>query len=413
MPATLWTNAGLNFALTGVGGGAEYEGSAIARSSDLKGENTMKRVNVIAVLSLVVGATVGGCAHQQGSEQLVATDHYVNVRSSIPEIAGQNTRIYVRERSRPARADASKGVVLFVHGAGTPAAVAFDASRPDYSWMAYLAAAGYDTFAMDQTGYGRSTRPAAMEDPCNLPPKQRAEIGHAGDACKPMPPRHLTPITSEWEEIDAVVEYLKKLRGVKRVSLVAWSRGGPRAGGYAALHPDKVERLILLAPAYTRAMPATAPKLPASATLMNIQSRASFIANWDRQVGCANQYEAATLDAVWSDMLSSDPVGSKWGSGVRRAPNTTVWGWTTAVVGKSQTPTLMVAGEHDKQVVPERVEHLYNDLGSSRKVFIQLACSSHNAMWEVNRAHLFRASREWLDSGTVDGKQTGMLRMGY
>jgi hypothetical protein len=45
----------------------------------------------------------------------------------------------------------------------------------------------------------------------------------------------------------------------------------------------------MLAPAYTRAMPATAPKLPASATLMNIQSRASFIANWDRQVGCADQ----------------------------------------------------------------------------------------------------------------------------
>ena len=156
----------LNFALTVLRGGAEYEGPAITRSLDAKGENTMKRVNVIAVLSLVAtlvaGLTVTGCAHQQGGEQLVSVDHYVNVRSSIPEIAGKNTRIYVRERARVARADATKGVVLFVHGAGTPAAVAFDTSRPDYSWMAYLAAAGYDTFAMDQTGYGRSTRPAAM-----------------------------------------------------------------------------------------------------------------------------------------------------------------------------------------------------------------------------------------------------------
>jgi pimeloyl-ACP methyl ester carboxylesterase len=409
MPATLWTRANADFALTPVRGGAEYG----ARSPDLKGGNAMKRLNVLAVLLLVVGLTVAGCAHQQGSEQLVSVDHYVNLRSSIPEITGQNTRIYVRERAKAARDGVGKGVVLFVHGAGTPAAVAFDASRPDYSWMAYLAAAGYDTFAMDHTGYGRSTRPAAMEDACNLPPKQQAEIGRGGETCKPTAPRYLTPITSEWEEIDAVVEYLKKLRGVQKVSLVAWSRGGPRAGGYAALHPNKVARMILLAPAYTRAMPATAPKLPASATLMNIQSRASFIANWDRQVGCANQYEAATLDAVWSDMLSSDPVGSKWGSGVRRAPNTTVWGWTTAVVAKSKIPTLMVIGEHDKQVVPERVEHLYQDLGSSQKVFIQLACSSHNAMWEVNRAHLFRSSLEWLNSGTVNGMQTGMLRMGY
>ena len=76
----------------------------------------MKRVNVIAVLSLVVGATVGGCAHQQGSEQLVATDHYVNVRSSIPEIAGQNTRIYVRERSRPALSRSFSGLPLRLRG---------------------------------------------------------------------------------------------------------------------------------------------------------------------------------------------------------------------------------------------------------------------------------------------------------
>ena len=34
--------------------------------------------------------------------------------------------------------------------------------------MAYLARAGFDVFAMDTTGYGRSNRPAAMNDPCNL-----------------------------------------------------------------------------------------------------------------------------------------------------------------------------------------------------------------------------------------------------
>jgi pimeloyl-ACP methyl ester carboxylesterase len=373
----------------------------------------MKRMSVITALSLAM--VMAGCAHQpsgRDGDGLVSVDHYVNVRSTIPEIAGQNTRIYVRERTK-AGAGAGKGVVLFIHGAGTPAAVAFDAPRPGYSWMAYLADAGFDTFAMDHTGYGRSTRPAAMSDPCNLSPKQQADIGRGGESCKPRPPRHLSPITSEWEEIDAVVDYLRKLRGVEKVSLVAWSRGGPRAGGYAALHPNKVERLVLLAPGYARAMPASAPKLPADATLMNVQSRADFIANWDRQVGCPNQYEPATLDAVWSDMLSSDSVGSKWGDGVRRAPNTTVWGWTTAVVGKTQVPTLMVAGEHDKQVVPERVKQLYDDLGSSRKVFIQLACSSHNAMWEVNRMHLYRASREWLTTGSVNGMQSGTLRLGY
>jgi pimeloyl-ACP methyl ester carboxylesterase len=38
------------------------------------------------------------------------------------------------------------------------------------------------------------------------------------------------------------------------VSLLAWSLGGPRAGGYAAQHPEKVQKLVLR-PAYNRAAP--------------------------------------------------------------------------------------------------------------------------------------------------------------
>ena len=57
---------------------------------------------------------------------------------------------------------------------GTPAEVAFDVPYQDYSWMAYLARAGFDVFAMDTTGYGRSTRPTPMNDPCNLAAAQQA-----------------------------------------------------------------------------------------------------------------------------------------------------------------------------------------------------------------------------------------------
>jgi len=39
--------------------------------------------------------------------------------------------------------------------------------------MAYLAQAGFDVFAMDMSGYGRSTRPTAMNDPCNLAREQQ------------------------------------------------------------------------------------------------------------------------------------------------------------------------------------------------------------------------------------------------
>jgi pimeloyl-ACP methyl ester carboxylesterase len=146
---------------------------------------------------------------------------------------------------------------------------------------------------------------------------------------------------------------------------------------------------------------------------MNTQSRTEFIANWDRQVGCPDQYDAGVSDAVWSQMADSDPVGATWGAGVRRAPQTTNWGWNAAMVAKTQTPTLMVAGVHDKQVSPARVRELYADLAAREKVFVDLGCSSHNAMWEKNHTLLFKASLEWLTQGTVNGAKDGMLRLGY
>src|SRR4030095_3257236 len=47
------------------------------------------------------------------------------------------------------------------------------------------------------------------------------------------------------------------------------------------------------------------------------------------------------------------------------------------------------------------------------KVFVDLACSSHNAIWEKNHLILFQASLEWFQQGTVNGMKTGMLKLGY
>src|ERR1700739_2848408 len=114
------------------------------------------------------------------ASDLLRLDHYVEVRSAVPAITGQGTRLCVREVVEPGSALrgalAPDRVALFIHGAGTPAEVSFDVPYHDYSWMAYLAQAGFDVFAMDMTGYGRSTRPAPMNDPCNLSHAQQAQL---------------------------------------------------------------------------------------------------------------------------------------------------------------------------------------------------------------------------------------------
>ena len=365
--------------------------------------------------AVVVFAAVTAGAQQAN---ILTFEHKVQVKSTVPALAGRTVDLYVRERASTSLkrdAVAADRVVLFVHGAGTPAEVAFDVPHSDYSWMAYLANAGFDVFSMDTTGYGRSVRPEEMNDPCNLAPEQQQQFVPAliKAPCEPKYPGQLTNIASDWHDINAVVDHIRKLRRVEKVSLVAWSLGGPRAGGYAAQHPEKVHRLVLLSPAYNRTAPNDPPALPNKGVVFNTQSRTEFDANWDRQLGCPNQVDPAVREVVWSEMIKSDPVGAKWGSGVRRAPSTTTWGWNAAMLAGVKTPTLMIAAALDKQVLPERVRNAFEDLGAPDKVLLDLGCSSHNAMWEANHLEMFAASRDWLLKGEVGGVKNGVVRIGY
>jgi pimeloyl-ACP methyl ester carboxylesterase len=302
---------------------------------------------------------------------------------------------------------------LFVHGATIPSAVVFDAEYQDYSWMKYLAQAGLDVFALDQTGYGRSTRPSPMEDPCNAAPASQAALSPFPLA-EPCPSSYtdlMTTIASDWDDLDTVVDYLRALRQVDKVSLVAWSRGGPRAGGYAGRHPEKIDRLVMLAPAYLRGEPE-----PETLGAMTITTQAGFESTWNTQIGCADQYDPQIRESLWSHYLESDSTAALWGRGVGRAPsqgtaNTIrrTWGLGAQAIA---APTLLISGDHDVQVPPDDVRTLYEDLRMTRKVFAGLACSSHNAAWELPHLTLFQASAEWLLEGTVNGRSEGLIRLG-
>lgn len=330
-------------------------------------------------------------------------DHYVPVTSTAPGYAGHVANLYVRE-IQP-EGEGSGAIVLFVHGAGTPAEVAFDVPVEGYSWMRYLAARGLHVYSMDLTGYGRSTRPPALNDRCNLPADQQQDL--FGNACPATANSAVTTIASDWDDIDAVVNYLLQADRQDQLHLVGWSQGGPRTGGYADRHPDKVASIVQLAPAYSRTMPSEPNERMLSGSPLTKQTRQDFLDNWDRQVGCEGQYDPGVAQVIFDEMLASDPVGATWGDGLRRAPRVPSFGWTPEVVAAMQTPVLMVAGTHDGQVDPERVQILYEDLGSQNKVYIEMHCASHNAMWEKDAEALFDASYQWISSGTYSGQTQG------
>jgi pimeloyl-ACP methyl ester carboxylesterase len=376
----------------------------------------------VLLLGVVVSVLLAPSSFAQEREPILTIDHFVAHVSSIPAIAGQTVQLYVRERARTSTIlqQRATSVVLFIHGATIPSEADFDLAFGDYSWMAYLARAGFDVFAMDHTGYGVSTRPSVMDDPCNASQEEQALLVPARIPA-PCPPSYgfrLGHNGTDWEEIDQVVDYLRNLRQVDRISLIGWSAGGPRAGGYAAQHPDKVSSLILLAGGggYDRLARFDAP-VPASGATMTMRPREALMGFWDQQVSCPDQFDSAVRDTVWAQILASDPTASAWGPGMWRAPVYSPGGWTEALATKVQTPTLFIYGEFDRggngtTVTGENSRNLFADLGSANKVFLEMACTSHYAVWETRYPIMHQASLDWLQHGSINGMQRGSLRLG-
>jgi hypothetical protein len=66
----------------------------------------------------------------------------------VPANAGKRVELFVREKVENGRRGKAP-VVLMIGGTTISAIPDFDLQFEDYSWMDYLAAAGFDVFAID------------------------------------------------------------------------------------------------------------------------------------------------------------------------------------------------------------------------------------------------------------------------
>ena len=326
-------------------------------------------------------------------------DHFVPHISTARANGGSRVSLFVRQR----RGNRSGPAVLLVHGRSAAAVPSFDLAYRDYSWMAYLADVGFDVFAVDLQGYGSSSKPSVMDDPCNtsadnqtnyLIPKPLAA------ACPPRYPHPFGSFTTDWDEIDTVVEFIRSLRGDRtlKVNLVGWSRGGMRVIGYAALRPNNVEKVVALNP--TRFPPdPTVRNYP-----INMTDERDFFAAWDQQIdsrNCPDQVDPSIRQVLWNSTIALDTLGSRWGSGVRRSPSFTAAGWTPDLPGRVQAPTLVIRGALDDQAPEQATRALYDALGGP-KAYVTVSCGSHELVYETQHKKLLQASAEWLRFATYE-----------
>ena len=132
----------------------------------------MKRKNAVIVLAacLILGTTCFGA-----SQPVNGVEHWVN-NGAI--------RLYVWEKYVGTPKD--KPIIVLAHGSATAGKESFDLQvpgKPTYSLMDVLAENGFDVFALDVRGFGRSTHPDG----------------------------HMTTAEAS-QDLNAVVDYVLKLR---------------------------------------------------------------------------------------------------------------------------------------------------------------------------------------------------------
>jgi len=340
------------------------------------------RVALAAAGLSLVPATLPAAAQQQ-RPQVVAED--AMVPSGDPGIA-----IYVRNK-HPAGTTSFKAdrTLVFVHGATYPASTSFDLELGGTSFMDDLAEHGFDVYAIDLPGYGKSTRPAQM--------------AQAPDANPP-----LETTADAVRHYGAVVDYVLKRRGLQKLDAMGWSWGTTIAAGFAAEQPAKVERLVLYAPVWLVQGEAVAlgggAKLGAYRSVTADQARQRWL------TGVAADKRDALIPAGWFDAWqkatwATDPDAAAKTPPALRAPNgvvqdlRTYWqsGKPTYDPAKITVPTLMVQGEWDHDTPPYMSETLFPLLVNAPwKRYVQIGEGTHTIMMERNRRQLFYVVESFL-----------------
>ncbi|MDR3563882.1 MAG: alpha/beta hydrolase [Negativicutes bacterium] len=166
------------------------------------------RCFLVLLLFLVVACPVvfaEGAIPSTGD--LVGTEHWVQ---------NSGINIYVWEKCQGS--SYGKPVVVLAHGSATAGRESFDLQvpgKPSYSLMDFLAEQGFDVFALDTRGFGRSTHPEGL----------------------------MTTAQAS-EDLNATVEYILKMRNTSKINLLAWSWGTQYGGMYVMAHPDKVMKYV-------------------------------------------------------------------------------------------------------------------------------------------------------------------------
>jgi pimeloyl-ACP methyl ester carboxylesterase len=342
----------------------------------------LARLFAIALAGLAV-FTLNGCATQSGAEgakiTAAANEQLVIEEFMVPS-GDAGISLYVRNKRLKSTTSFNKdNVVLFVHGATYPSETGFDLRLDGLSWMDVMAQQGYDVYMVDIRGYGKSTRPAAMDQPA----ADNKPIADSDTAAR---------------DYAAAADWIRKRRNVDKLNVVGHSWGTVITALYTTRHADKVNRLVLFAPVWIRK---TASLTDSGGALGAYRTVTIDAARKRKATGLKpgqNPQPEAWFEAWAAATFESDPVGAKATPKFVRAPNGSVqdsrlyWSAGKPVYDPSliTVPTMLILAEWDADTPLYMAQTLFPLLTKSKdKKLVVLSEGTHGIMNEVKRFSLF------------------------
>jgi pimeloyl-ACP methyl ester carboxylesterase len=249
-----------------------------------------------------------------------------------------------------------RGTIFFVHGSSMASQPTFDLyvpGRPDSSVMDYFAARGFDTWTMDNEGYGRSD-------------KQRAQNND---------------ISNGADDLAAGTEYVMKATGARKMHMYGISSGALKAGLFAERHSDRVDRLALDAFVWTgEGSPTLAERRKKLAQFQAMHRRPidrAFVHGiFERDhPGTADD---ATVEAFADAILALDD-SMPTGTYVDMCSKLPLLDPTKIV-----NPTIVMRGEYDGIASFDDLIEFYKKLPNGDKQFAVMAGISHASFQQKN-----------------------------
>ena len=314
------------------------------------------------ISTVLAGAPPAAGAADQGAD--IWAGEYWAKKGDVP------LWMYRKRLGAPKPGEAARPVVFFVHGSSVTSRV-FDLSVPgkgEYSVMNEFARHGFDCWTMDHENYGKSGRTSGNSD-----------------------------IASGVEDLKAAVEVVTRETGQRKLHFVGESSGALRAGAYAMVAPDRIDRLVFAAFTYKGE---GSPTLSKRAEQLDYY-RSHNMRKRDREMirSIATRDRPGTSDPAVMDALAD--VELQFGDQI---PTGTYLDMTAnlPVVDpeKVLAPVLLVRGEFDGIATIADLEAFYNRLPNGDRQFVMLPGTAHSVVLAINRQLFWHATRAFLTMPT-------------